>query len=522
MGATKYASYNAETETIEIDWAAIDKITDENLGSAVEQYISYLESTRDDIQDIQDQIEEANDNLKELRERGKDEYLDFENKIRDALVAQREKEIETLEEINSTVKDAADKTIDAIQDEISKERQVRQNDETEQNILDKEMRLAYLQRDTSGANDLEIQKLQKEISKDQQSYQDSIVDQTIQEMRDEADRAEQQRQAQIDLLQLQLQQYQDSGDVWNDVKTVLQSGFDKNGIKPGSELESLLKWYDKVDAKSKFGKFQWTDDTNKEVKEAIVGLYNYTLDEAKRQSGKLTLADENGTVLRYNAETKTWYDAKTKQSYTDEDLYWDPQANGFRLTQEALNRNNKPTGTQTGSSGTTTPTTPSNTPKYVEYTVQKNDGPWQVAKAIYGSEQAANAQWQDVYAQLQSQGIYELHPGQVVKIQKRYAQGGLADFTGPAWLDGSKSRPELVLNAADTQNFIALKNILAQILNSAQSSNKAISGGDNYFDIDIQAEIDSDYDVDRLADRIKQQIAEEASYRNVNAISTVR
>jgi hypothetical protein len=27
-----------------------------------------------------------------------------------------------------------------------------------------------------------------------------------------------------------------------------------------------------------------------------------------------------------------------------------------------------------------------------------------------------------------------------------YKTGGLADFTGPAWLDGTKSRPELVLN----------------------------------------------------------------------------
>jgi hypothetical protein len=33
---------------------------------------------------------------------------------------------------------------------------------------------------------------------------------------------------------------------------------------------------------------------------------------------------------------------------------------------------------------------------------------------------------------------------------KAYKTGGLADFTGPAWLDGTKSRPELVLNAKDT------------------------------------------------------------------------
>ena len=33
---------------------------------------------------------------------------------------------------------------------------------------------------------------------------------------------------------------------------------------------------------------------------------------------------------------------------------------------------------------------------------------------------------------------------------------------------------------------------------------REIKAGDTYFDIDIQAEIDSDYDVDRLAERVKK------------------
>jgi hypothetical protein len=49
---------------------------------------------------------------------------------------------------------------------------------------------------------------------------------------------------------------------------------------------------------------------------------------------------------------------------------------------------------------------------------------------------------------------------------RKYKTGGLADYTGPAWLDGTKTRPELVLNARDTQNFIQLKDILASLLNS--------------------------------------------------------
>jgi hypothetical protein len=41
-----------------------------------------------------------------------------------------------------------------------------------------------------------------------------------------------------------------------------------------------------------------------------------------------------------------------------------------------------------------------------------------------------------------------------LKPAKAYETGGLADYTGPAWLDGTKSHPELVLNARDTENFI--------------------------------------------------------------------
>lgn len=36
----------------------------------------------------------------------------------------------------------------------------------------------------------------------------------------------------------------------------------------------------------------------------------------------------------------------------------------------------------------------------------------------------------------------------------KFANGGMADFTGPAWLDGTKSAPEAVLNASQTEAFM--------------------------------------------------------------------
>ena len=57
---------------------------------------------------------------------------------------------------------------------------------------------------------------------------------------------------------------------------------------------------------------------------------------------------------------------------------------------------------------------------------------------------------------------------------KAYKTGGLVNYTGLAQLDGTPSKPELVLNAQDTANFIALKETLQRM------SEQGLSFGSNY------------------------------------------
>jgi len=57
-----------------------------------------------------------------------------------------------------------------------------------------------------------------------------------------------------------------------------------------------------------------------------------------------------------------------------------------------------------------------------------------------------------------------------------YANGGLADFTGLAWLDGTKTKPEMVLDSTDTANLIELKNILAQMASNDVSLSSSMQG----------------------------------------------
>ena len=44
-----------------------------------------------------------------------------------------------------------------------------------------------------------------------------------------------------------------------------------------------------------------------------------------------------------------------------------------------------------------------------------------------------------------------------------FKTGGLADYTGMAWLDGTPTKPELVLNAQDTENFLQLRDMLSKM-----------------------------------------------------------
>jgi hypothetical protein len=105
------------------------------------------------------------------------------------------------------------------------------------------------------------------------------------------------------------------------------------------------------------------------------------------------------------------------------------------------------------------------------------------------------------------------------KKYTKFKTGGLADFTGPAWLDGTPSKPEYILNADDTQRMFQLIDVLKGF-NGNNTSNESVN---NYVTIDINVEsISDDYDVDQMAERIKEIIYEDSMYRNVNNINQIR
>lgn len=534
LGVTQYANYNAGTGTIEIDWDAINQVKDENKGSAIEAYISKLEELVGKYEDTEDALFEIEDQIEEIKQRGIDEAISLEDRVVNAIVDSRQKQIDELQSLSDTIDESNQKVLEGLREQIELERQIRDNTKTEEDITDKENRLAYLQRDTSGANDLEILQLQKELDEARENYTDTLIDQAITQMEKDNQLAAEQRAEQISIMSQQLAQDETNGVITAQAMQYIANAYTDDGtVKIDSELVTTLKNAENFGNLTDLGKEQWMKDLVTQFNTAYEGFKNGYIDIAKNEKNGVSALDRNGKSV-----TASWDSSKGQwkvgnKYYDASALSWDVNDRVYRLdadtTTQATSNNNS------GSNGAAQTPRYDNKTKYgVALAIINGGYGWGNGKTrtnnlqrkgfnpteiqgivnhLLAEGKVKNGKWVGAYY-----GIRDLKPYAL----SRFAKGGLADFTGPAWLDGTKSKPEMVLNPKDTENFIQLKNILANVMSGATGNTNG-KGGDNYFDIKIEvAEIANDYDVDQLADRLKKQIYDDASYRNVNFINYLK
>lgn len=525
-GATRYGSYDPNTGLLKIDWDAIDAVKDENLGGAIEAYIGRLEELEGQIEDIDTQIEDFQDKVIELQKEGMQDYLDFEQKVYDAIVNQQQQLIDDYQDLSDKINDSNSKILDSIQRSIDLQRQIRDNTKTEEDINEKEARLAYLRQDTSNGNLLEIKQLEEELADDRQNYEDNLIDQQLERLTQQNDDAQTARERQIDLMQKQLDYASKNGDFWNQTYDLLTNAFTESGeINLASQVWGLLKKDEGWKGMSKFGQLNWQEEISKAILAASHGYANWNMYKAKEVDKNLVTS--TGLNLRYDGSN--WVDS-SGNIYSGVD--YDSKIGGFTysgMTKAPTSSGGSGSSSSNGSGGS------SGSGDTISIGSRVKADPNAVIYAdSYGGGGGSQYYSNDpIYTVLGENNGYYLtryhgvSGGYTGWFRKKdltaYKTGGIADFTGPAWLDGSKSNPELILNARDTENFIALKDILSSIMDRKGLQNNTQSVGDMYFNIDINVdEISSDYDVEDLSRKIKQELTDSAMYRNVNLVNFIR
>ena len=516
-------------DVLRIHWDQINLVEDPEQGQRIEDYVSQLEEWFDSLEEAEDKLNDIEDRIEEVKELGKEEYLDFENAVKDAITFAYQEEIDKLSEINESINDTNTQLIDAISKQVNRIRQQRENERTEQELQEKQRQLLYLSQDTSGANDMAILELQREIEEGTIDYTDTLIDQKIDELQTQNDEAAQQREQQITLMQAQLDHLIQSGEIWDEVYSLMDEGLDPEaGLIRGSRLEQILKSAENFNGMSKVQQMDWLKELQQQAAQAVVYM-------------RLT-TEKIDTAVELN-----------RQNYfggTTPEPEYNGSSSGGSGGGSSGGGGSSSGGGGSSSSYTQNPGYSSSQIKEIQRKAGITvDGIWgpQTAAAydsgkrpdtkndMYlsdGQKVGTDHQWK-IYTPGGSyittytgtfSDLWKNFPSSSYKYVQVYKKGGLVEQTGPAWLDGTKSRPEMVLNARDTQNFIQLKDILASIIDRGASVNTSTeNNGDTIYDIDINVEsIGSDYDVEQVANKVKTLINEDARYRNNNAVSLKR
>lgn len=200
-----------------------------------------MEDAVDEIESAREQILELEKQQLELRTKYMEDEEELEQLVMDAIIEKQQEEIDELTAMSDAISEGNQKLIDALNDNLDKIREMRDNQDREEELAQKERRLAYLRQDTSGANRAQILDLQKELEDERRDYTDNLIDQKISELEKQNEDAADQRQKQIDLLQEQLDYTEKYGLQWKEAQTLIKNGFDNEGrLRVGSELFDLL------------------------------------------------------------------------------------------------------------------------------------------------------------------------------------------------------------------------------------------------------------------------------------------
>ena len=483
---SKYARYDMATGNVVIDYNLINKNKDEDIGKGIEEQVSKLEELKGEIEGAEDALWEIEDQLYELTQRGRDEYIDFQKDVYNALIKQRQDEIDKYSEYISTLAEAKSDILDALRKYIDKQRQERDNAEREKEIADKDAQLFRMERDT-GSTQADIIAARKDVEQMRRDYTDELIDQKISELEEQNDEAQKVREKQLETMQKQLEQDQKSDALWAQVKTLMEEGWGPDGkIIEGSELERILTDY-----------YEYTQMSEEERAKAI-----------EQRNINTTLA-------------KQYLDAKKagKNTYTPSTSY--PDVNKVQTPQNQTPKKNP--SSNSGAKALTVGTRV----RTVGFGNAASDGSGGRAAKGLSNRKILKIRKGAKYPYLigTSNDPSGWTGWYTAAALQAYKKGGLANFTGPAWLDGTKSRPEAVLNARDTENFLQLRDILGEVLTKTRDlgNSNSENNGDNYYDIDIQVDrLSNDYDVDQLVRKIKKEITKDASYRNVRTINLKR
>ena len=291
---------------------------------------------------------------------------------------------------------------------------------------------------------------------------------------------------------------------WND-RTNEFTGYAKNwvditdSLKQQTEdnLSDLRDLYDKQ-GRAIEGAIGSIEDYNRSLRDASAEIYQDFLDERQNYRDEL-----ESLVSQIQSEISA--------AISDAADAIRNAADSISVNPGNDNSGNGDSGSGSGS-GTTNPGTGSGSGSggswkwraWVSYYDVQNNPHVDEVLGDYNSKQEAL----DAIEKMRKKWLTTWVGSSTAQVWSSYSKGGLADFTGPAWLDGTKSNPERVLSPKQTKLFESMVSSLERTANNS-NINSPLNSSYNIGDINttIQVEkLDNDTDIEKVARQVENRI----------------
>lgn len=546
-----------------VDFSYVDMNVNDELRKAFEEEYNTYEEYRKKKQENIDELEAIEKERNEFYKQSLDDFVSVQEDLISTLKDKAQEEIDVQKDKYAALEEADNNYIEALEEAINKQRELRDKESKYEDLATKEKKLSLMSRDTSGANQKEVQSLEKEIENDRQEVLDSEIDNIINSMKELYEKQKEARDAEIEYMEEVSENTQNFAEWANNIMSTWTSLEDMQGwyLENNPEVENMTP--EQVEAYMNELEENYTTyaqymalkaidfTTDQEaLNNAINDMYLHTetnisdigntIQSTAQDAANAAIEEANRAV----ADAKKAWD-EGKQDALDAYEEWktkekeleDARINNINMTRAAIDAlvetaqtattlaaqssvsklldlgftrddliNNY--GMKQGLVDSTIQGVEYEDDNYNSYVLYTSDGR---EEGRYPTLTAAENKRAYLKSTINGPEDAKKYGG-AMEI-KKYKQGGLVDYTGPAWVDGTKTNPEAFLSAQDTERIGMAARILSDlpIFNSTKSSENAVASniGDTSIEIHINVEnIASDYDVDQMIERVKKDIVD--------------
>ena len=499
----------------------------------IEAFDTVINSWKDEMTELYDtyhenqmKVYDLQNNQNEIIQEVIDNQLSLEQRVLTALIDKAQKAIDDLQDSRDALADANQKYIDGLNDSLQKQKDMYDRNEAANDLNKLQRQLAILQR--SGGSASQIRSLQQQINDQMQDAYFTAQQDQISAIQEAADKQIERLDYQIDLMTQTLEYQKENGLLWDEVYRIMTTLDDADILAYIQENTASLQGISSLDlrqqlkdASNEIGIFKadWAEQVGQAVATSISQSRYHEPEHIESNIGaKNQESTSSGTAAP--ASTSKGGGSGSGSGNTGNNN-GDQSKGVLHITYHVICTSGLTKGEATGGS----PKGPSTLQIGQSGTISWNpysgyaQGGFSISDtskaSISGSKITAKAagsvvitlKYWDRNTNTATNGK-TTSSDKSVKMQK-YAEGGLVDYTGPAQVHGSKSKPESFFDAQSTAilrddvlgSINVLDSLLADVSTAGTNSlnlgtNESLSITNPVININVD-KIANDYDAKR-------------------------